>query len=157
MAQSVPTSILNRWRRIAAFFLPAAIGLTGSGYGRTVYQPSPHESGQEHRCKTAAIRPAPVRPRTSQMNCSQRERTAPENSAPGGATYYLNVPPYSPFPARSQKTGPSRAANYPPYGYPFLQQQEQRPGEIGFYQSGYVNYSTSPFTGYYGWYGNLSP
>ena len=76
---------------------------------------------------------------------------------PAGAKYYLNVPPYSPFPARSQRPGPSRAANYPPYGYPFLQQQEQRSGEIGFYRSGYVNYSTSPFTGYYGWYGAISP
>lgn len=157
MAQSGSMSCYGFWRRVAAGVLISAIGSTGQGYARAVYQPAPRETGLDRHCRIFAARPAPVRPRTSQTGCSQRERTGPENAGPGGAIYYLNVPPYSPFPARSQKPGPARASNYPPYGYPFLQQQEQSPGEIGFYRSGYVNYSTSPFTGYYGWYGNLSP
>lgn len=55
--------------------------------------------------------------------------------------------------------GPLAGSNYyPPYGYPFY--NHTPPGRrptIGFYNSPYVQYSTSPFTGYYGWYGGLSP
>lgn len=47
---------------------------------------------------------------------------------------------------------------YPPYGYPFTNQGggSRRP-TVGFYNSPYVQYSTSPLSGYYGWYGRLSP
>ncbi len=47
---------------------------------------------------------------------------------------------------------------YPPYGYPFTSRSSgQRRATIGYYNNPYVQYSTSPFTGYYGWYGQLSP
>jgi hypothetical protein len=50
------------------------------------------------------------------------------------------------------------AGYYPPYGYPFSSRSYgSRRATIGYYNNPYVQYSTSPFTGYYGWYGQLSP
>lgn len=47
---------------------------------------------------------------------------------------------------------------YPPYGYPFTSRSSgSRRATVGYYTNPYVQYSTSPFTGYYGWYGQLSP
>jgi len=46
---------------------------------------------------------------------------------------------------------------YPPYGYPFSNHSGLDSTDVDFYHSPYVQYSTSPFTGYYGWYGQLSP
>ena len=61
-------------------------------------------------------------------------------------------------PRLSSPYSPARFHDYPPYGYPFSGSGSGMSGAtLGFYNSPYVRYSTSPFTGFYGWYGQLNP
>lgn len=66
---------------------------------------------------------------------------------------YLNVKPES---VRAQRASASLEGGgfTTPYGFP---QARRRDDEIGFYKDNYVTYSNSPLSGYYGWYGQISP
>jgi hypothetical protein len=90
----------------------------------------------------------------SVMSLSSKESETFQHRQPRPeSNRYLNVKPES---ARAQRASASLEGGgvTTPYGFP----QARRPDdEIGFYKDNYVTYSNSPLSGYYGWYGQISP
>jgi hypothetical protein len=72
---------------------------------------------------------------------------------PDPSSKYLNV---RSEPARVHRASASLEGGgfTTPYGWPGTRRADD---EIGFYKDNFVSYSNSPLSGYYGWYGQISP